>query len=337
MKHKSSLFFVVILIVSLLVYFYPNFFFSIFFAYFFYLSFLPLRSSFLRGSLIKRFFLICFIVFLPVFFIYNLLQFLLLLQEKIPIMTQRIPYLEKTITDYYQQLELRWPLLATFSFDIKSTDFISKYITQLGAYFLQYIPSLLMSLMNFLILIPLFLFFFFRDASLIRKEFYKFIPNYFFEKTTYFIHFFHQNFGLYMFSRFLEGFVVFILLYIGCFIFNIPQGFFLSFFPSILVFIPYVGSVLGYFPGPLLYIFDLITFPELKYYTIVYIIMQIIDPFIIFPLLVSRMIKMHPLLIFFSLFLGAQVLGMLGMMISIPIAAFAKLLYEHLHRDLYEK
>ena len=63
-------------------------------------------------------------------------------------------------------------------------------------------------------------------------------------------------------------------------------------------------------------------------------IAQLIDALIIMPFIVARLVNLHPVTILVSLLAGAQVLGVLGMLVAIPLVFTAKLIlltfYKHI-------
>jgi putative permease len=56
---------------------------------------------------------------------------------------------------------------------------------------------------------------------------------------------------------------------------------------------------------------------------------------LVFPLLVSKIVNLHPIVVVVSVILGSQFAGVIGMIISIPMAAFLKLLFNEFYRELY--
>ena len=60
---------------------------------------------------------------------------------------------------------------------------------------------------------------------------------------------------------------------------------------------------------------------------------QLIDVLFIIPLVVAKIVNLHPVTVVVVIIIGSQVLGILGMMISIPIASALKLtlstIYQH--------
>ena len=68
---------------------------------------------------------------------------------------------------------------------------------------------------------------------------------------------------------------------------------------------------------------------------ILYLVANTIDLAIVFPILVSKIVDLHPLVVVASVILGSQYLGIVGMVISIPLAASMKLVLLEIYFELY--
>jgi putative permease len=65
------------------------------------------------------------------------------------------------------------------------------------------------------------------------------------------------------------------------------------------------------------------------------LIANIIDMGLVFPLLVSKIVDLHPIVVVASVILGSQYWGLVGMIVSIPLAAAVKLIFIELYREIY--
>ena len=61
---------------------------------------------------------------------------------------------------------------------------------------------------------------------------------------------------------------------------------------------------------------------------------QIIDIFFIIPMVVARIVDLHPITVVVAIIIGSQFMGVLGMIIAIPVASALKVtlisIYDHL-------
>lgn len=335
MNNKNIYFLIIVAIFIAVISLYKDLFLSIFFSYFLYLTFLPMKIIFTRSSVVKKFFIILLFFSFFVFLIYNTLSIVFLFQEYLPKLLENTPILANKFLTFFDGLKNKFPILEFLSIDNNFIIQLTYSIKSLGLNLLSSLPKFLQHITSLFIFIPLFMIFFLKDSLSIKKEIYKIIPNKFFEHITYFINFFHKNFSKYMASKLLESCCIFFLLIIVTG--YLPQGLFLSYFPAFVSLIPYIGPLIGFIPSFFFYSLDILSYDQFQYYLICYFIVQLVDFIIIFPFLVSQSVRINPLYMFISLYIGSQTMGILGMMISIPVAAFFKLLYEHLYREIYER
>ncbi len=69
---------------------------------------------------------------------------------------------------------------------------------------------------------------------------------------------------------------------------------------------------------------------------VVYVIAQIIDIFFIIPLVVAKLVNLHPVSVVIAIIIGAQLLGVLGMIISIPMASALKVIFTNVYQHLVD-
>ena len=88
--------------------------------------------------------------------------------------------------------------------------------------------------------------------------------------------------------------------------------------------IPYVGPVLTFVVGAVLGVLN--PSPEMSIVKIFLVlgVIELMDMLIISPKVVGERLGLHPVLLIFSLFVFGKVLGMLGLLISIPATAIMK-------------
>jgi putative permease len=108
----------------------------------------------------------------------------------------------------------------------------------------------------------------------------------------------------------------------------------LAVFAGLSNLIPYIGPVVGAIPAVLIVLVNSVPGLEFLIVIAVYIVAQLIDNFFIIPLVVVKIVNLHPVTVAIVIIIGAQIGGILGMIISIPVACILKLTittnYSHL-------
>ena len=113
---------------------------------------------------------------------------------------------------------------------------------------------------------------------------------------------------------------------IGLFVLGVPNPIFFGFVASILTFIPYVGITIGaILPMTVSWIkYDSVFYPIGV--MIVFIIVQIMEANIIFPLAVSQKLKINALITLVVIVAGGIIWGAMGMILFLPFVAILKLI-----------
>lgn len=119
--------------------------------------------------------------------------------------------------------------------------------------------------------------------------------------------------------------IVGILNSIGLFLLGVPNPLFFGFVASILTFIPYVGITLGaLLPMAVSWLkYDSAMYPVGV--IIVFVIVQVLEANVIFPLAVSNKLKINALITLVVIIGGGIIWGPLGMILFLPFAAILKL------------
>ncbi|MEQ8878173.1 MAG: AI-2E family transporter [Cyclobacteriaceae bacterium] len=124
--------------------------------------------------------------------------------------------------------------------------------------------------------------------------------------------------------------IVAILNSIGLAIIGIPNPIFFGFVASILTFIPYVGITIGaLLPMAISWLkYDSIYYPIGV--IAVFMVVQILEANVIFPLAVSRQLKINALITLIVIIAGGILWGTLGMILFIPFTAILKLIADQI-------
>lgn len=198
-----------------------------------------------------------------------------------------------------------------------------------------YLPQIITSLLEWSFMIPLFLFFILKDERRMRFLMMKIVPNNIVEKTYYLYHQFNTKFGDYIFAKFIEATIVGVIITTGLLLLGYPFAFLLGIVAAVTNILPYIGPFLGFIPALVVGLVDQNPNTTLGAMILLYVIANVIDLALVFPVLVSKIVNLHPLIVVVSVIIGSQFGGVVGMIVSIPFAAFLKLLFQEFYLELY--
>jgi len=203
--------------------------------------------------------------------------------------------------------------------------------------FLLKIPKLLASILEWFFLVPLFLFFILRDGNHFKRKFLTLVPNRLFERFYFLLFQTQKKIGEYIFAKFIEAFIVGAIITIGLLVLDIRFAALFGLLAAVTNIIPYVGPVLGMVPAIAFGIVEYGISAQFGAMLILFLIANALDIALVFPILVSKVVDLHPLVVVFSVIIGSNYFGVVGMIISIPLVATFKLISEELVREIYGK
>jgi predicted PurR-regulated permease PerM len=117
---------------------------------------------------------------------------------------------------------------------------------------------------------------------------------------------------------------------LGLAILGVPYALSLGVAGAVLELIPYVGGVIVTALGVLV---ALAVSPLLALGVIVlYLIVANIESHVVYPKLVGDIVGLHPLVIIIALFVGAEVKGVLGALLAVPVTVVIQVLFDHFYR-----
>jgi putative permease len=199
--------------------------------------------------------------------------------------------------------------------------------------FLASIPLLAQKTFTVLILAPFFAFFMLRDGRNISRRFLAMVPNNLFELALSLSHNINEQMGGFIRARLLEALIVGTVVWIGLAVIGFPYAVFLAVIAAATNLIPYVGPIIGAIPAFVTAFINNDPAITIVLVTAIYVTAQIIDIIFIIPMVVARIVNLHPVTVVVVIIIGSQVMGILGMIISIPLTSVIKLtvstVYDH--------
>ncbi len=131
--------------------------------------------------------------------------------------------------------------------------------------------------------------------------------------------------GGYLRGQFIIAGIVGALIALGLWILGVPYALVIGLISGIFNIVPYLGPVVGYVLGGISAAF---VDPWLALWAVVWaVVVQQIDNLFVSPRVMSKQVDLHPVLVIFSLLIGASLMGFAGMLVAIPIAAVGKGLF----------
>ena len=266
--------------------------------------------------------------------------FIPLMIDQSSLLEQEWPELQRGVLGIIERLEGR--LKRIFHYDeIFLTDTLGDWMIRETTEFSTLLPKWIRNSLTTLFLTPFLAFFMLRDGSYVKRVLLQLIPNNFFEVSLKLIYEMNDQIGSFIRARIAEAMIVGFVTWLGLIIVGFPYAALLALFAALTNLIPYLGPIIGAVPAVVIVlvnpdvVFDSMSM-NLIVISIIYLTAQLLDAFFIIPVVVAKIVNLHPVTVILVIILGAQVLGVLGMIISIPVASLCKLFistfYQHTMR-----
>jgi putative permease len=202
--------------------------------------------------------------------------------------------------------------------------------------FFENLPAYIKTLFTVMLLGPFLAFFMVKDGRHAVRTVMGLAPNNLFETVLSLQHQINFQIGQFVRARILESLIVGGVTAIGLFLISFPYPLLLGSFAGLTNLIPYLGPILGAVPALLMALINGYTGLDVALLTLVYIVAQLIDAGLLIPMLVAKIVDLHPVTVIVVIIAGAQVLGILGMIISIPVAGALKVTVSTIYRHLID-
>lgn len=264
-----------------------------------------------------------------------------LLYDQVTGLAERLPQYRQDLTTLLTSIESRYGMYWQTGQLNLSQRFNDWVAGQTGALSVA-LPAAVSQSFTVLLLAPFFAFFMLQDGNSVARSLLSFVPNPLFEIALNLRHQINDQLGGFVRARFLEAAIVGAVVWIGLQILSFPYATLLALFAAATNLIPYVGPIIGAIPAVLITLVSqdvaihATTTVTLLLVSGLYFLAQLIDVLFVIPLVVAKIVDLHPVTVVVMIIAGAEVAGILGMVISIPVASAVKLtfnaLYSHLTR-----
>jgi predicted PurR-regulated permease PerM len=270
-----------------------------------------------------------FSVFFSVLFIF-LLIFYLIIPTLIVEMRALARYLA---TDYSYLLPQLIGQLEEILVNDSLIDALQNLSNELPSILQQAVTTATSVTVNFLsgltdIVIILFLvFYLLRDLDPLKKGIIRLFPPRWRKEATHVLEIIDLKVGSYLRGNFVRCAIVGILTGVALKLIGMPFALIFGILAGLLNIIVYVGPYLAAIPAVILSLTP--DTPSIIVIMILYVVIQAADAFLLVPLLLGKAVDLRPFTIIVSLLIGGQLLGIIGIILAIPIAATLKVVIYH--------
>lgn len=177
-----------------------------------------------------------------------------------------------------------------------------------------------------LIVVPVLTFYFLRDGKMLRDKFIGLCPIEKRPKMKLVLDEFAKVISGYIHGQAWISIIVGVMVFAGMYFLGVDYPMVWGLLATCTEMIPIIGPIIGALPAILLaYLAD----PSLAAKVIIfYIVIHQLENHIIVPNVMGHVIDLHPVLVIISLLIGGKLLGIIGMIIAVPVAALLKVIVQ---------
>lgn len=224
----------------------------------------------------------------------------------------------------------RYPNLITNEQVVQAIALVGGEMGNFGQWALTYSLSsvpLLVSIMIYLVLVPILVFFFLKDRELIGQWFRSYLPD---ERTliSRVAQEMNQQIANYIRGKVIEILIVGVVSYIAFAALGLNYAALLALLVGLSVLVPYIGAAVVTVPVALIGLFQWGWSDQFLYLMLMYGVIQALDGNVLVPVLFSEAVNLHAVAIICAVLLFGGLWGFWGVFFAIPLATLFKALLE---------
>jgi len=290
--------------------------------------------------------LILILVFIFVFLIINLFPYLV---DQVQNAAQKLPEIVKKFSK-----NIKWfgeYLTKHFSdyigdFDIMGniSEWINNSLSGLSKFLLTAFSSLygVLLTLTYLVLIPLFSFYFIKDQKKIEKTFFELLPHKYRWRTKRKLIRIDRILSSFIRGQAIVILILSVLYSIGLTLIGLPFSILIGVFAGLGDIIPYFGTVVGFTISMIIGFVHFNSIKELLLIALVFIIVKGSENWFFYPRIVGRKVGLHFVWVLISIIVFGQFFGFWGLLFAIPSSAVFKvfindLIYYYKGSEFYKK
>jgi predicted PurR-regulated permease PerM len=125
--------------------------------------------------------------------------------------------------------------------------------------------------------------------------------------------------------------IIGVMSWVGLTIIGVPYAVVLALVAGIMEAVPNVGPIIAAVPAVMV---AAIYSPwKALFVVLLYLLIQQLENYIIVPRVMSRAVELHPLAVLLALMIGAELMGVLGAVLSVPVAAAISVIVEEIRAE----
>jgi putative permease len=150
------------------------------------------------------------------------------------------------------------------------------------------------------------------------------VPNRYFEFSLDLLYKMDRQLGGFLRSQFLDAVIFGLMSTVLLWALDVPYFLLIGVFAGLANLVPYVGPVAGVVPAVIVSVLQTGDLNKALAVIAGYIGLKLLDDALVQPLVVSRGVNLHPMVVLLSILVGGNLFGILGMLLAVPCTGFLR-------------
>lgn len=137
-----------------------------------------------------------------------------------------------------------------------------------------------------------------------------------------------QRWGAWIRGRIILSIVMGLLTYIALLILGIPYALTLGILVALLDIVPFIGPILATIPAAIIAYATTGSWLMALLVVIVFFLIQQLEAYLLAPKIMQKVVGISPISVIISILIGAKLLGLMGIILAVPVAAGIAVIFE---------
>ncbi|MDH5258805.1 MAG: AI-2E family transporter, partial [Gammaproteobacteria bacterium] len=180
-------------------------------------------------------------------------------------------------------------------------------------------------------LIPVLTFYILRDWDILKDRIRELLPLNSQEKVVTIVRDSDSVLSAFLRGQLMVMFALGTIYSIGLWMIGLDFSLLIGMLAGIVSFVPYLGFIVGILIAGIVAMVQFHDVYQLLPVLMVFGVGQLVESFLLTPLLVGDKIGLHPVAVIFAVMAGGQLFGFFGILLALPVAAVVMVLLRHAH------